>query len=197
MSCWRLWSHRFPSEHTCSHHDSWPESKTCPLSNQFTERVLSSFCPVLHEVGAAFTALVNHRLADYCFISAWKNPNWKQTILKLLGTWLSILAKNHFIGWMPSRKRLIFYLVLSVPLSLLSRLIFSFYINFPIKCLVNKVLLFGLKFFQSFFLTCSLVICFWAWLLGLIVSMRPNAEPDACFWSFVISLDLDRIIVLA
>lgn len=170
MSCWRLWFHRFPSEHTCSHHDSWPESKTCPLSNRFTERVLTSVCPVLHGVGAALTALVSHRLADYCFISAWKNPKWKQTILKLLGTWRSILAKNHFIGWMPSRKRLIFYLVLSFLLSLLARLIFSFYITFPIKCLVNKVLLFGLKFFQSFLshmLTGHLSLAFAAWTFSI------------------------------
>lgn len=89
--------------------------KACPLPNQFTERVLTSFCPVLQEVGAALTALLSHRLADYCFISAWKNPKWKLTILKLLGTWRSILAKSHFIGWMPSRKRLIFLPGLKLP----------------------------------------------------------------------------------
>lgn len=44
-----------------------------------------------------------------------KNPKWKLTILKLLGTWRSILAKIHFIGWMPSRKQLIFLPGLKLP----------------------------------------------------------------------------------
>lgn len=44
-----------------------------------------------------------------------KNPKWKLTILKLLGTWRSILAKSQFIGWMPSRKRLIFLPGLKLP----------------------------------------------------------------------------------
>lgn len=51
--------------------------KACPLPNQFTERVLTSFCPVLQEVGAVLTALLSHRLADYCFISAWKKSQVK------------------------------------------------------------------------------------------------------------------------